>query len=74
MMHEGAPWERAIHDARALRQKIGNVHTPLLDKTLHDLLGVSSQDASNWTDLLRAKDGAICPQSVTAASRPCPRP
>lgn len=47
-LREGAPWERAIHDARALRQKIGNVRAPLSDRTLYELLGVRGQDVSKW--------------------------
>ena len=45
--HE-APWERAIHDARALRYKMGNVSGPVSDRSLYDLLGISSEAASNW--------------------------
>lgn len=48
VMREGTPWERAIHDARALRQKIGNICAPMLDNTLHELLGISRQDSSKW--------------------------
>lgn len=44
----GAPWERAIQDARALRDKIGNVSSPVTDRTLHDLLGISHAAANNW--------------------------
>lgn len=48
-LDHGAPWERAIHDARALRHKIGNVRGPVPDRSLYDLLGMSSEAASNWS-------------------------
>lgn len=48
-LDHGAPWERAIHDARALRHKMGNVSGPVLDRRLHDLLGLSSEAAANWS-------------------------
>lgn len=48
-LDHGAPWERAIHDARALRNKIGNVSGPVPDRSLHDLLGMSSEAAANWS-------------------------
>ncbi len=48
-LDHGAPWERAIHDARALRHKMGNVSGPIPDHSLHDLLGVSSEAATNWS-------------------------
>ncbi len=45
----GAPWERAVHDARALRQKIGNVSDPIPNRSLHDLLGLSGDAVANWS-------------------------
>ncbi|MCM2477948.1 ImmA/IrrE family metallo-endopeptidase [Serpentinimonas maccroryi] len=45
----GAPWERAIHDARALRRRIGHVSGPVSDRSLHDLLGLSSDAAAHWS-------------------------
>jgi len=48
-LDHGAPWERAIHDARELRNKIGNVSGPVPDRSLHDLLGMSSEAAANWS-------------------------
>lgn len=48
-LDHGAPWERAVHDARALRNKIGNVRGPVPDRSLHDLLGMSSEAAANWS-------------------------
>lgn len=48
-LDHGAPWERAIHDARALRNKMGNVSGPVPDRSLYDLLGMSSEAAANWS-------------------------
>ncbi len=36
----GAPWERAVHDARALRKQLGNVGAPMPNQDLYDLLGL----------------------------------
>lgn len=46
-LDHGAPWERAIHDARALRYKMGNAGSPIPDRSLHDLLGLSSEAIAN---------------------------
>jgi hypothetical protein len=48
-LDHGAPWERAIHDARALRHRMGSVSGPVPDRSLHDLLGMSSDAAANWS-------------------------
>ncbi|BCO27843.1 hypothetical protein MIZ03_2734 [Rhodoferax lithotrophicus] len=48
-LDHGAPWERAIHDARALRHNMGNVSAPVSDRSLHDLLGMSSEAVANWS-------------------------
>lgn len=48
-LEHGAPWERAVHDARALRYKMGNVSDPISDRSLHDLLGISNEAATNWS-------------------------
>ncbi len=48
-LDHGAPWERAIHDARALRRKLGNVSGPISNPSLYDLLGLSSNAVSNWS-------------------------
>lgn len=48
-LDHGAPWERAIHDARALRHKMGNVSAPVSDRSLHDLLGMSSEAVASWS-------------------------
>lgn len=48
-LDHGAPWERAIHDARALRHKMGNVSGQVTDHSLHELLGMSSEAAANWS-------------------------
>jgi hypothetical protein len=45
----GAPWERAIHDARALRRLMGNISGPIPTRSLHDLLGLNSEAVSNWS-------------------------
>lgn len=48
-LKQGAPWERANHDARALRKKVGNVSDPILSRSLYDLLGLSSEAVASWT-------------------------
>lgn len=48
-LDHGAPWERAIHDARALRHKLGNVAGPVPNSSLYDLLGMSNEAAANWS-------------------------
>lgn len=46
---QGAPWERAVHDARALRRELGNVDDPMPSRELHDLLGLSGDAVANWS-------------------------
>lgn len=41
----GLPWERAVHDARALRQSIGNISEPIKSHDLYQLLGLSRSAA-----------------------------
>jgi len=48
-LDHGAPWERAIHDARMLRHQMGNVSGPVYNSSLYDLLGMSSEAAANWS-------------------------
>lgn len=48
-LDHGAPWERAIHDARALRHMMGNVSAAIPNRSLHDLLGLSSAAVSSWS-------------------------
>ena len=48
-LDHGAPWERAAHDARALRQRLGNVSGPMLNQSLHDLLGLSRDAVAHWS-------------------------
>lgn len=48
-LDHGAPWERAIHDARALRHKMGNVSGPIPNRSLLDLLGLSSEAVANFS-------------------------
>lgn len=43
-LDHGAPWERAVRDARALRRAMGNVGEPLPSRTLYDLLGLPGAD------------------------------
>jgi hypothetical protein len=47
-LSHGAPWERAAHDARALRHEIGNLSGPILSRDLHELLGLSSDTGAKW--------------------------
>jgi len=47
-LDHGEPWERAVHDARALRRKMGNVSEPMSSKSLHQLLGLDSVSLANW--------------------------
>jgi len=46
----GAPWERAVYDARALRKKIGNVNGPISDQDLRGLLGLGSDAVANQSE------------------------
>jgi hypothetical protein len=48
-LDHGAPWERAIHDARMLRNQMGNVSGPVCNSSLYDLLGMNSEAAANWS-------------------------
>lgn len=48
-LDRGAPWERAVHDARALRRQIGNTSAPIQSKDLYQLLGLSSSAVANWS-------------------------
>jgi hypothetical protein len=48
-LERGAPWERAVHDAQALRRRLGNLNAPLLSSKLHDLLGLSNSAVADWT-------------------------
>jgi len=48
-LDQGAPWERAVHDAQALRTVIGNFRDPISNEDLHDLLGLSSAAVANWS-------------------------
>jgi len=46
---QGAPWERAVHDARALRCEIGDISAPIPSQKLHELLGLSNESVANWS-------------------------
>jgi hypothetical protein len=43
-LDHGAPWERAVHDARALRRVMGREDDPMPSHSLHELLGLSRAD------------------------------
>lgn len=58
-LDHGAPWERAIHDARALRHKMGNVSGSVPDRSLYNLLGMSSEAAVNWSAPVRRSPVAV---------------
>ncbi|MGY0561690.1 ImmA/IrrE family metallo-endopeptidase [Luteimonas sp. A277] len=47
-LDHGAPWERAVHDARALRQQIGNINGPILNGALTGLMGLSSDAVADF--------------------------
>jgi len=48
-LDHGAPWERAVHDARSLRLKMGNVKDPMPSTQLHHLLGLASTAVGKWS-------------------------
>lgn len=48
-LDHGAPWERAVHDARSLRRKMGNVKDPMPSAQLYHLLGLTSTAAGKWS-------------------------
>lgn len=45
---QGAPWERAVHDAQALRRKLTNIAGPMPNHQLHHVLGLSTDAVSRW--------------------------
>ncbi|CAM5785074.1 ImmA/IrrE family metallo-endopeptidase [Castellaniella caeni] len=47
-LRHGAPWERAVHDARALRQKLGNTSDPIPSQELQGLLGLGRDAVAAW--------------------------
>jgi hypothetical protein len=46
---QGAPWERAVHDAHALRRVLGNVSAQISNRDLHEVLGLRRADLDNWS-------------------------
>ncbi|MCX2865168.1 hypothetical protein OOZ63_25390 [Paucibacter sp. PLA-PC-4] len=58
-LKQGAPWERAVHDARALRRRIGNVANPMPSRELHELLGLSSDGLGNWSPPVGRSPAAV---------------
>lgn len=62
-LSHGAPWERAVHDARALRHMMGNISDPVSDSNLYDLLGMSNEAAIKWAT---PKE-----RSPVAVAKPC---
>lgn len=49
-LDRGAPWERAVHDAQALRRAMGNIGEPLSSRKLYDLLGLPLAPHSQLTE------------------------
>jgi hypothetical protein len=47
-LDQGAPWERAVHAAQALRRAMGKLRDPISNRDLHDLLGLSNAAVANW--------------------------
>jgi len=66
-LDHGAPWERAVHDARALRNKIGNDRGPVPDRSLHDLLGMSSEAAAKYSVPVGRSPVAVANTTATLA-------
>lgn len=58
-LEHGAPWERAVHDARALRQRLGNRSERMSSLQLQDLLGLSSSALVNWTPAVVRSPAAV---------------
>lgn len=58
-LNRGAPWERAMHDAKALRRRLGNVSAPLPSSQLHQWLGLSSTALSTWSAPRRSSPVAV---------------
>lgn len=48
-LDRGAPWERAVHDARELRRAMGNVSDPMPSRNLQELLGLSNAAVAQWS-------------------------
>lgn len=47
-LEQGLPWQRAVHAARSLRQRLDNVDRPIDDEHLYELLGLTSSQVSKW--------------------------
>lgn len=45
----GRPWQQGAAAAKSLRERLGNHSSPISDKTLFDLLGVSCEQAEKWS-------------------------
>ncbi|WAC72675.1 hypothetical protein OU995_24595 [Roseateles sp. SL47] len=72
-LDDGAPWEQAVHDAQALRRRIGNVSDPMTSKCLHGLLGLSSDALANWSVPASRPPVAVAVPTVGDALKFVPR-
>lgn len=61
-----APWERAVKDARRVRQEIGNESRKISTADLFDLLGVSKDDSKNWKPLRRSNVSVGIPKNKSS--------
>ncbi len=55
---QGAPWQRAVAAAGALRQTLGNPHEMIDNAILCELLGLNTSDVEQWSPVKR-NDAAI---------------
>ncbi|MBI5589126.1 MAG: hypothetical protein HY881_01455 [Deltaproteobacteria bacterium] len=55
---QGAPWQRAVAAAAALRQMLGNPHEIINNTRLSELLGLNALEVEQWSPVKRS-DAAI---------------
>jgi hypothetical protein len=58
-LDRGAPWERAVHDARALRRLMGNINDPMPSRNLQHLLGLSNAAVAQWSPPVGRSPAAV---------------
>ena len=59
---QGLPWQRAVHAARSLRQRLGNANGPMDDQNLYDLLGLTTSQVSAWHTEGRPRAAVAIPE------------
>lgn len=57
----GAPWERAVAAARAVRQTMGNTYDAIDNNQLYDLLGLKASEVEQWSPAKRYEAAIAVP-------------